>query len=58
MKKLSYFELRKKSKNFLWSYGVKNNFIDAYAQKIGYNYFDKITILEILSVYHTEWSII
>ena len=56
IKYLTYFELRKKDKKFLWNYGVLENSIDNYAQKVGYDYFDKIIILEMLSVKHREWK--
>ena len=56
MKTYTYFDLKKKDKKFLWDFGIKNNEIDAYAEKMGYNYFSKSIILEFLSVKHTEWK--
>ena len=56
MKTYTYFDLKKKDKKFLWDFGVKNNEIDVYAEKMGYTYFSKNNILEMLSVKHTEWK--
>ena len=56
MEKLTYYDLRKKDKKYLWDYGIKNGFFDDYFQKMGYLYFNKSTILEVLSVYHTQWK--
>ena len=53
---MTYYEAKKKPKRILWDYGVKQGYIDKYAQKMGYNYFDKATILEMLSVYLRDWD--
>lgn len=56
MERLTYYQLKKKDKRFLWDYGVKNKYFDLYIQKMGYNYFNKSNLLEFLSVYHREWK--
>jgi hypothetical protein len=56
MKKLTYYQLKTKTKSFLWQYGVDGNYFSEYDLKMGEHYFDKKTILEILSVTHTEWK--
>ena len=55
--KKTYWQLRRMSKQELWDYGIKRNEIDNHAQRIGVWYFNKPTILEMLSVTHREWAI-
>lgn len=50
MKIYTYEQLYKKSKQFLWDFGIKENLINEYEQKLGYQYWDKSNILELISV--------
>lgn len=56
MKKLTYYQLKNKTKSFLWQYGTEGNYFSEYDLRMGEYYFNKSTILEILSVTHTEWK--
>jgi len=56
MKKKAYWQLKRMSKADLWNYGISNGSIDSNAQKMGLWYWNKATLLEILSVTHREWA--
>jgi len=57
MNEFTYAQLKTKTKDFLWEYGIKTKSINEYAQSLGCWYYAKSTILEILSVTHREWDI-
>ena len=59
MKYKTYYQLKRMARQDIWEIGIKDGSIDEHAQRVakrhGIGYFNKSTILEMLSVNHREW---
>ena len=55
MKNKTYHQLKRMSKQELWKYAIERNALSHHDIAMGCFYFDKSTVLEILSVTHREW---
>ena len=52
----TYQQLKRMSIQELWKYGKDNNTLDNYTLSLDMYYYNKSTLLELLSVTHREWQ--